>query len=473
MSYSNFTNHPDAQVFLVGSGDQAFASGTIYPASGNDIGILAGQLGVVAWDETSHLAKGTFLTATNDVAGTGANTASSVKAIKLVQGTDNSSDISGFGAIDAGYLQPPLIESTVIDSANPITFVGKAAATGLRSAFVVGEAITELDAFPNPSDSTEYILRIAMEGTRHNKYFGTRNTDQIDAIVSTPVFSTLGLTTQATKTDWLVQNLVYAADLHSRQVSFSSSPYSGDKPFIAFAIDLDGGGTGTALSAVAAGTPFNFLTRNGITYSYTPDAAFVATIAEAVANSDLTTAAEIGVVDLSTAGAQAHDMILVVALDSLQAAVADYEPRNKVRLRVGMNDNLFQAGNLTYKVEASNPYDGQGQGRYYALQYKDRAKKRVWSEQWMGHTNTFLTSPDYIDENAEYNVFIIGHGSDYNSNYSHNVKKPSHTFILVPSTAGASAAATLTDLNAILTPWLNSCTFEYKNTDAAGTNLFV
>ena len=446
--------------------------GGIYSNSGNDVNINDGQLGVISWDETSHLGKGTFLTDTNNEAGSGANTASDVKKIKIIQGTPNSSDISGMTAISGSYGYPAYIESTVIDSANPITFVGKAFATPLRSAWVAGEAIAQNDSFPNPADDTEYILRIAMEGVRHNKFFGTRNTDQVDVIVKTPTFSTLGLSTQAAKTDWMVQNLVYKANLNSKQISFSSSPYAGSKPFIAFGIDV-GGGSGTALSAISAGTPFNFLTRNGITYSYTPDATFVATIAEIVANSDLTTSSTIEVVNLSTAGAAGNEAILVVALDSSQAVVEDREPRNKVRLRVGLNETLYQAGNITYLVEASKPFEGQGQGRFYALQYKDRAKGQVFTEQWMGMTNTFLTSPDYISETQEYNVFIIGNGHEENVNYSHTVKNPSHTFILVPSSSGASASNTLADLNAILAPWLNSCTFEKKDTPATGSNLFV
>jgi len=312
-----------------------------------------------------------------------------------------------------------------------------------------------------------------MEGARHDKFYGTRNTDQVDASITTPAFATLSLTTENQKIDWLIQNLVYTANLQSSAIKISSSPYVGNKPYIAFAVDFDGSGTGTILSSIAAGTPFNFLTRSSVTYSYTPDATFVATIAELVANSDLTFAAEIGVVDLSTVGAQTHDMIIIVALDSGTAVVEDRERRNKVRLRVGMNETLYQAGNITYNVEGSKPFEGQGQGRYFSLQYNDRAKKRIFSQQWMGMSNTFLTSPDYIDVNQEYNVFIIGHGEQHYNNYSNMVKNPTHTLMLVPSAAGVGAANTVVSLNAILTPWLNSCTFEYKDTDAAGVNLFV
>ncbi len=473
MSFSNFTHDPDAVTVLVASGNQALSTGAIYSNSGDDVNVADGQLGVINWDDDAHIAKGQSLTTTNDPAGTGANTTSDIKKIRIVQGTANSADISGFGAIDAGYLEPPLVMSTVIDSSNKITFAGKAAATPLRSAFVIGDDIGNTDSFPNPADETEYVLRIGMEGVRHNKVFGTRNTDMVEATVVTPTFSTLSLTTAAQKTDWLVQNLVYNADLQSRAIKISSSPYVGNKPYIAFAIDLDGGGTGTALSAVAAGTPFNFLTRSGVTYSYTPDATFVATLTEAIANSDLLVTSEIGVVDLSTAGAQTHDAILIVALDSTTAVVTDREKRNKVRLRIGLNDNLYQAGNITSVVEASQAFSGQGQGRYFSIMYKNRPKGRVWSEQWMGYSNTFLTSPDYIDENAEYNVFIIGHGEQHYENYSNMVKNPSHTFILVPSTSGVGEATTVTSLNAVLGAWLNTATFEHKDTDAAGTDLFV
>lgn len=465
---------PRSETWLVAAGNQSFASTNgIYDTAG-DTGVADGQLAVISWDESaSHLDKGDFLTATNDIAGTGPNPVSEISKIKIVQGTAYSADYSGLNANSAVYNEGALVMSQVLDGTQKFEFVGVASTTGRRSAFVASNVTSGTTSF-NPGDDTVYTMSVSFHSSRRDKIFGTRSTDAAHLSVLTPTFADLGLATKAAKVDWLIQNLVFEAALRSRSVNLSTNPTIGSKPFIAFAIDIDGGGTGTAISAVTAGTPFNFITRNGTTYSYTPDAEFVATLTQAVANSDLLVTSEIGVVDLSTAGSQAHDMILIVALDEIVGGVVrDREPRQKVRLRVGMNEELYQNGNITYLVEASTYLDAQGKGRDLAIAYETRAKKMVWSEQDHGHTNTFIQSADFIVESASYNVFDIVSNRDMLDYSGQIVQRPDITRILVPATAGVGEANTVTDLNAILQPWLDSVGYENKNTDAAGSNLFV
>lgn len=471
--FSQRRSTPKAEVVLVASGNQSFASANgIYDGAG-DSGVADGQLAVISWDDAaSHVAKGDFLTATNDIAGTGPNTTSDLSKIRIVQGTGNSAGYTGLNAMSNAYSEPSLIMSPVLDANQKFEFVGTAATTGRRSAFVASNVTSGVTSI-NPLDDTVYTLSVGFHSERRDKVFSHRGLDVEHMSVKTPTFADIGLATKADKVDWIIQRLVYQAALKSSAVNLQDLPGFGDKPFIALAIDINGGGTGTALNAVTAGTPFNFLTRNGVTYSYTPDAEFVATLTQVIANSDLLVTSEIGVVDI-TAAAQAHDAILIVALDeAIGGVVRDRETRQKVRLTVGMNEALYQADRTTYLVEASTYLDANGKGRDLYIHYNSRAKKQVWSEQDFGSTITYIQSPDYIVTTANYNVFDIYSNRDRITPEGRIEIKSDLTRILVPSTAGVGEANTVTDLNAILQPWLDSVGYEYKNTDAAGSNLFV
>lgn len=466
---SNVTNWASSNTTInssivqpVGGVDGIFGNGSS--------GLADGQLGVICWDETSHLPKGAFLTSTNNAAGSGANTVSGVNAIKIVQGTANSADFTDLNAISNGYLAPSYISSQIITSNQKIEFVGTAATTGRRSSFVVGDVVANTTSFL-PADETVFTLSVSFHSERRNKVFGTRNTDIANMSIKTPVFANIGLTAKADKVDWMIQRLVYDAALKSKAVNLLSSPAVGNKPFIMFAIDIDGGGTGTTLGSITAGTPFNFVTKNGVTHSYTPDAEFVATIAEAIANTHLTTSSKIGVVNFAT---QAHDAILIVALDeTINGVVTDKEMRQKVRLRLGMNDALYQNGRITYAIESSLYIDPQGKGRNLLIEYRNRPKKQVFTQQEYGLTLDFLQTPDYIVSTQNYNVFDIYSNRDMLLDEGRIEPRADVTRILVPSSSGTGDATTVSSLNAVLTPWLNSVGFEYKVTDASGTNLFV
>lgn len=447
------------------------ADSTIFGDSGTDSDINDGQLGVICWDESAHLPKGTFLTAVNNNAGDGANTKTDISAIKIVQGTANSADFSGLNAYSNAYGEPSYIASRVITSDQKLEFIGTASTTGRRSAFVIG-AVTSGTTSIAPADDTIYTMSVGLHSARRDKIFSHRGLDVEHMSVKTPTFADIGLSSKADKVDWIIQRLVYDAALKSKAVNLRGLPGVGNKPFIAFAIDIDGGGTGTAISGISAGTSIPFVTRNGVTHSYTADAEFVATLAQVVANSSLTTSSEIGVVDI-TAAAQAHDAILVVALDEpIAGVVRDRETRQKVRLSLALNAALYQANRSTYMVEASTYLDPQGKGRDLYIHYNSRAKKSVWSEQDFGSTLNFLQSPDYIDQTLTYNVFDIYSNNDRLLPEGQVELQSDVTRILVPSSSGVGASNTITDLNAILAPWLNSVGFEYKQTDG-GSNLFV
>lgn len=463
---ANFStnDHPDSQVYLVSSGNQALAAGSLYPASGNALGVLDGQLGLVAADDSGTVAKGTFLTAGQTVA--------NAPRVQLVQGTPNSADITAVSSNSSVYSHQPVVKSRIIDSKNAVSVTGKAAAIGSRSAYVIGSAVAA-NAI-TAADNFDYELKITMDGRRKNKTYGVSSFDNVQ-----PSFRGLAYTTTPSivnPLDHIVKNLAYTTNLQSAAVDHMPNKYGGTKPFVAFAVDVDGGVAGsTTLTAIAAGTPFDFMVRNGVTLQYTPDAEFVATITNVIANSELLTTSTIQVIDLGTAGAAAGaDTILLVALDDRMAVVEDREKTTKVRLRVGAGD--LKLGNQQLGlVEASSADEGFGKGRLFYINYQERAEHMIWSEQVTGDPRSWLRVPSYVDPTLTYNITSIFHRDDLESTYTFNSKHPHVTHILVPATAaGVGEAATVTSLNLIVGPWLASVpNLEHTDTPAAMPAPFI
>lgn len=464
-----FNNDFQSVKFLVAKGNQSFASaaGGIYPSTGNSQQLADGQLAVVSWDDNGVITKGNFLTATNGP-GSAPNEVDDVRFIRLAQGTARTTDITSLDVHNGQYSIPNLVLSDVIDGTQDISFVGQVQAGGTRSAYVVGAELGGTSNIPL-TEGVQMNLNMTFTSQRRTRYFGSQADDGLSLVLQTPVWSTIGLTTDAAKLDWIVQQFVYRAD--------ASSKYhrpKGRKPFIAFAIDINGGGTGTALSAISAGTPFNYITKNGVTYSYTPDAEFVNTITAAIANSVLAGTSEIGVVNLSSAGSQAHDAILLVALDESESVVMDRVQTNKVVLNVGLNEAMGGLYATTNVEKASDAVHSTGTGRFWDLEFKKLADKQIWSQQWVANNTNDLISPSPVDVAATYNVYIIESYAERKTAQYHTERVPSKTVLLIPATSGASSANTLASLNGVLAPWLLSCTSIVEN-DMPGTspNIFA
>lgn len=431
---------------LVSSGNQAFASaaGGIYPSSGNSHQVADGQLAMVSWDDDGFVGKGLFLTATNGP-GAAPNEYDDVRYIRLVQGTSVSTDISGLNQYAGAYGDQNIVMSDVIDGRADITLIGEVQATGSRSAYVLGNNDFLTD------DSSLSTINITFESRQRVQYFGAQIKDGVKISVQTPVFADISLTTDVQKRDWINQHFVYKMDGLSRYHQ------RGRKPFVAFAIDIDGGGTGTALSAITAGVPFNYITRNGTTYSYTPDTEFVNTITNVIANTALLVTSEIGVVDLSTAGAQQHDAILIVALDETNAVATDRMQPKRVLLTPSYTDFLYNYG-VTTLAEGSTPVDNTGEGRFWNIEYSKLADKQIWNQNWFKLNElSDLISQNPVSTATNYNVYLIQSYAEIATSHYHVERTPSLTILLVPATAGASEANTLTSLNGVLSPWLESC----------------
>lgn len=474
----NIKNSFKSQTILVASANSALASsGTVLiPSSGNGYNIANGQLAVINKTPDAHVALNTFLTATNDVAGTGPNTVASLPLIQIVQGTPVSTDIRGVRFDTAEYSHPPVVASKVINGKNPIVFTGKATKVGLRSAFLVGDVAAQTDAVV-PADLTYYQMHLQFESSRRDWEFSHRNHDQISVDFTTPNYTATPSITD--KTSHFLSNIAARLNMNSELFTYRPSQFIGRKPFVCFGVNLDGTASGgVAISGISAGTSITFMTRAGVNYTYTADAAFVATLTEAVAQASgsgvaaLDTSSKLMPINLAaatglgtTAVGAGIDALLVVALDEPLAFVTDRHKTIRIRLRLGLSENW---GTLVARPEIVKPEEQEGQGRLWQLAYDQRAAHFRRSMQWIGNNIDFINVPDYIDPSLTYNAYIILHrddmyvGDNYDQEHNHEL------IILVPS----SNSTVTTSLNAILAPWLNSGTMEKLSTFATAPDLF-
>ena len=128
-------------------------------------------------------------------------------------------------------------------------------------------------------------------------------------------------------------------------------------------------------------------------------------------------------------------------------------------------------GNTELNIdEGSYAEEDNGTGRYWHIRYKEHAEHSIWSEQVVGDNRSTIVVPSYItnSDTAYYNITSIFHKDYRESEYEKTVKRPHVTHILVPATsAGVGEATTVTSLNAIVGPWLDSATIEHEDAAAA------
>lgn len=445
----NKSNGPKSETILVAYNNTALAATGNLIGSGTAVNLAAGQLGVVSAVPGFTRAYGAFVQA--------GDTKATTPVVRIVQGTPNSANVANVGVHPIGH--KAFVQSAPINSAFPITFTSRVTQSPLYSSIAIGHVSTNAGTIP-VVDETEYNINITFDGERQNHWQSVSGFDSINAAFKTLDYSALAAYT--TPRDHIVQNLAYNVNLHSRYFPYNDRR-TGRKPIIAFAIRSATGGAGTALSAVAAGTPFNVMIRQGITYTFTPDASFVATVAAWVAagTNNITNASTIEVIDLSTAGTasgKATDVIMLVALDEELALVDDRQRAVKVRLRAGVEGGF---GTLVSKNEVARPYEGDGLGRQWLIQYKSAAESQIWSQEKYGMNNVLITPPSYIDITKRYNAFVIEHYDEHVVEYSHIAPYLHRTIILVEaSNSGVGLANVVTSLDLVLKPWLNSCTVQ-------------
>lgn len=475
---NTFSMQPRPETILVASADSALASGTLVNSATGVVNLADGQLGLVSAKHGQGVAYNTFLTA--------GQTVSDARFVRLVQGTPGSADLrtnKGNPANDLPYVQSPLI-----DGKSPVVVTGKVATVPSYSAWVIGDVAANAGSI-NVVDETEYLMHVAFTGVRNDREFSVSGIETLPISFTTPDYSTLGTTNAL---DHLIKNVAWKVNVNSRILGATQAAGDrGNRNILALAVNLGGGaGTGTGNSVATAGSQSTAVvdlqsgSGNPVTslpvyydgtntYSVTVDATMNQTFDNLVAGSVLAAASTVEVINLTTAGAAANaDAIILIGTDQELASRVDTEERVKTRIHVGLEYN-FNSTNPN-KQEASNAYEGAGQGRKWLLRSDRYHQLNQYTQQNQPRMEYFIQPPSYVDATKNYNVYSIENVRENNVNYSHTAYNPSRTILLVEntSTLGTGLSNVVTSLNAIVDPWLDSTETEFV-LKAGGANIFA
>lgn len=428
---SNSNNHAvRSETILVASGNQQLANttdvlgnGKLFDPTSFAANIANLQLGIVASGNDGTRAADDYIANTDTIA--------EAPVIQFVQGTPNSADMRNAEVLEA-ISDKVVVRSMPIDGRRAIAIAAKVAQQPTNDAWVIGGsggAITALN-------STDYALNLQFISVRNDRDFSAHGNENLNINFTTPDYTTLGTTSGL---DHLIKNVVYNANLNSYALDFNNPvTRRGNKNFIALAVDQSGGGSGITLEDIEVGVAFTVaVDASGNNVQFTPDADFVNTIQEVINNSVLTNTSTVEVANLSTAGTSADaDAFLIIALDHRLSVVNDDIKQVKVRLNLGFEAKDVILATNPAKVHASRPFEGEGQGRKWKLEYQKRAGLNIYTAQNRPDGKfLYITPPEYIDETIDYTALIIEHQDAYVVPGSHDGNFWHRTIILVPCTA--------------------------------------
>lgn len=376
----------------------------------------------------------------------------SVKKFTIIQGTGKTNINTQDGH---GYTQPPYVESMLIDTQLPYWF---------ESAYAVNDiyASMKVTGYTGTEGLKNYILNINQTGVRLQHQNSMEMKDGFAITYRSPDYATLGTSAAQAKNDIYV-NLAYKANLLSTEVK-TLPVLSGNQPYVAFAIGgttqvqsvtVNGVATSfntptltqiaTAANSYAITIPFMVVRRNGydVMQYFTATTALREAIAKGIADSTLTGTERLKIIDTSTALTFATvDKLLFVALDNKLAVVTDQEPAVKTDIIVtapsaanGNNPITLQPSSYLATAPTITRISGSaepiGNGREWLIKYKTGAKNDAYTAQMYGWTYKYITIPDYVKEDVNYNVFILMHGvevDDFSPKNDHYYI----TYILIP-----------------------------------------
>lgn len=445
---TNFGARPKSEVILVSKAvaiaNAVKAGDFMYDSATNEALLADGQLGIVCDTHSSSTrAFGEFIDTTD--------TAINVDEIRIVQGTPKSGDLTSVDAIPLGH--QAVVKSHKIKANGGVIFTAKVAKQSHNDAWVIGAASGAGAILP--VSEKYYKLNLQFLSKRKDKEYSVSGNENLTIAHTSPDYTTLSI---AQPLDHLVKNLVFNANLNSFGLRYNIPALSrGKRNVIAFAINF-AGGAGTALSAITAGTQFPVVVSGGSPVNFLPNTDFVATIANVIANgasSGITGASTIEVVDLATAGTSAAAQgILLVTLDEKLAYAKDETPQVKVRLNLGFETEF--KGSSVAITNLSKPFEGEGKGRVWKLEYEKRAQLNQYTQQNRMYGHFYVEVPDYIDATKDYTAYIIESKDEYDVAYSHVSEYGHRTIILVPAVNEVTNATVAGGLNTYLGQWLTS-----------------
>ena len=431
--------------FIVSSGNQALASGALLSAGG--INLANGQVGFLSADPNGTTLPNNFINA--------AVTANAVNAMKVVQGTPNStqlSQVSRFGTNDKAYVESAVILANRIVSVNSTK--PELGTYGME----------HLTGFTAPITGVDYRLDVTLRSHQRDMYVGTRKLDQVVAAHNYSVLPTA-------PTDGILQNLAVKAN---RQSIWTS----GSKEFIVFGVDMSAG-SGTVIGTIVAGGSIPFQTDNGTTYNFVADTTFVASLTKAIATTAGLSTATIVNMNLATAGAaDSVDALLVVGLEEAKSVAYDNFYDRKVR--VTTSTNLTRST----QVAVSPPKSTVNNGAVLYEKWKSRHGLGIYDLNWIGHPFQLNVEdyPSYLTalESTLYTVCIVEFERNERT-LTLEERTPHRVILVLPAsvtnpaadadtgyTVATSDATTRAAINTVFGGWINSASNTYANVEYHG-----
>ena len=452
------THKPYQEYFLVAKGNQGLPTDNADFITGNAVNLGDGQIGILDV-KTNKLVKG------SDVR------LSSNPAIKLVAGTPTSADFSKNYGWHIGEVKP-FLETPIIDGSHTVQSV-TASLTPVQS-----NSAVYIDGISVPVASTatlvqKYAINILFRSVRKDRDYGN-NIDKLITSYDTPL--TLVGSTDAEKKSYVLAKLIGRINAQSKLNNLQPqwANIAAKKHVIALGINLDGTGTGTAISGIKTGDSVNVMTTANGTLAVTFTAGMVQTLhnfiqKELALDAGSYPLAEIITTNIDTVNGGDIDGILLVALDH-DTAVA-YDDIYGVKPTIDVTVGGFTSYTTTTVSSAVEP---GGSGRLFKIAFDERAFAQYGNHQLTGFADELIKTPSYIDETKNYSAYII---DLYNKDekFDDSIHHQTRIWILLETTLNTSTATAdagiiptitettlVSDLNTALGPWLQDVTPTYS-----------
>lgn len=439
--------------------------------TGNSLNLTNGQVGVMGYDQGDHNPKklGDFL-----IPGDTIDTSND--SIRIVQGTPNSSNIAKVNPFNVGHLAT--IESDTInrDQIQSVTF------SLPNPDCASGESYLAVPGF-QPTSDTQYSGYIISNGPNQTLTNGVHNVNNL-VNFETPDYVALGTVDPL---DHMLQNFAYNANVYSSAANNNCKKFNGSQPFVTFAV----GTADKKFGDLVAGDIIPFLRCTGAdactpldeTISITIDESMICAIGCLLSKNPDLAAYGITVIDPTTAG-QAVNTVGLVTLSLRQDMLEFVDGCNNcqnpeylqsnARLSLGEGFLVNGAFNKTcscYSSESTND------GCKWKYEENSRVLGRFHTLQRRSDGMNFGERASYIDVTKSYAAFTIDY-VDNEETLTINEPSPKQTHVLMEACIDLSQSASkvadritqgilpfpvnvcdsaiATDLNAILTPWLES-----------------
>lgn len=408
--------------------------GTLVNAQGN-IGLNNGQLGIISASLEGSLALNSF------VAGVTPTMAES-PVVAFVQGTANSANVQ---TATVKYPLPGALTYRTtgsVDFRQPVSVTKQAYRAPSHAVTVIGNTSGQANAI-NAIDNTTYELAIQFRGRRAQEFTSTQENGYLRASITTPDFTALSYTA-AQKVDYIATTIAYDINRNSRAFGVTKR-FAGNNPVVAFLVNSTGAGvTGVNIgggSPITAGTSVPTFTYQGQTHNIVLTDAMATSIKNAavaaagVAIASLTW--EIVPVNIANAGLNSEDIVMLVALDEVEAYV-DFIPEIKVDMVVSLTRGFTSA---VRNAKLSFADEGQGLARQLELFYGATQAQREYS---LRHDlDPYVRYPNLFVENGTYDVYNVLHQNNHAVDIASVVEYRKRAIISVPTSLSGTLGSTL------------------------------